>query len=105
MKKATIKFTLIQIHFLNFLYEIISCVPFVGISPTAPFLRKIANQGRKLYIKLGPAYHIGIRSMKVPARFRVELYSKVDEETMKRTHQEIVQKRAQRIENKETHTL
>ena len=99
MRKIQIAVAFIQIYFLNVLYSIISHLPFVKLVTTAHLLRNIMDKGRKLYIKLGPVYHIGIRSTRVPSRFRVRVYQEPSKETLEKTHRGIAQRREQRIAN------
>ena len=99
MKKPKTIAVFTKLYILNALYSIVSHIPFVKLVTTAPLLRNIMDKGQKLYIKLGPAYHIGIRSTRVPSRFRVQLYQEPDKETREKTHSEIAQRREQRIAN------
>ena len=99
MKKLKTAVLLVHIYLLNLLYGIVSHIPFAKNSKNVLSPRKIKERGKKIHMKLGPAYHIGIRSTRVPSRFRVQLYQEPGKETLEKTHREIAQRREQRITN------
>lgn len=101
MTKIRIAAIFAQIYTLSFLYGIIKRLPFLGYGVKNTLLKKIVTKGTALYTNLGPLYHIGIRSTRVPAKFKVRLYGPVDLGKMEKLHQEISELRKQRVAEQE----